>query len=207
MWGSHGLVNILLNSIFRKHFPYLILILNTQDAMLMCPLVWKYICFFFFQKNTVAMVILEDIIWSSSRVLSIEWLLTFLPPLWSETLYPKRKTNLDNLSSRKSKIFWGYCYPIGRHHGQKLFLFEKQWPSQNGHYTWKRHKMFAFNGFGKLALHGCSEDHRCYPNSFAAPHTHSYPPLSQPCSSKHTHRLGHSCVLKALHCSFFCSLF
>lgn len=34
----------------------------------------------------------------------------------------------------------------------------------------------AFPGFGKLALHDCSEDHRCYTNPSRALYTHPHPP-------------------------------
>lgn len=157
------------------------------------PLSGNIAAFFFLKKNTVAMAILRDIIWSSSRILSIEWLLTFLPPPWSETLYPKRKTNLDTLSSRKTKILWGYCYPMGRN----CFCLEN-----NG-----LHKM--------VIIH--ERNTRCLPLMVLASLlcmvtqrlcTHPpTPPLSQFCSPKCTHRLECSCVPESSSLSLFSSSF
>lgn len=162
--------------------------------MLMCPLVWKYICFFFL-KNTVAMAILGDIIWSSSRVLSIEWLLTFLPPLWSETLYPKRKTNLDNLSSRKTKILWVYCYAMGRH-GQKLFLFRK-WPSQDAIIHERDTKRLPLMALASLLCMVAQKIISVIQTPLRLCTHPQTPRLLQFYSPKCTYRLGHACILES----------
>lgn len=139
------------------------------------------------------MAILGDIIWSSSRVLSIEWLLTFLPPLWSETLYPKKKTNLDNLSSRKTKILWGYCYPMGRHHGQKLFLFGK-WPSQDAIIHEGDTKRLPLMALASLLCMVAKKIIGVIQTPLRLCEHPQTPRLSQFYSPKRTHRLGRACI-------------
>jgi hypothetical protein len=64
----------------------------------------------------------------------------------------------------------------------------------------------AFPGFGKLALHDCSEDHRCYTNPSRALYTHPHPPpLTALFPKMHTWALAFMCLGKLCTIPFFSS--
>lgn len=143
MWEKHALVNILLDLIFRKHFQYLILILDAHDAILMCPLLWKYTlfkknkkqnnyCYHGNSRRYNLIIRQSSEYWMTPNLLhsSVKW----------ETI--SQEENIPLLCSRKTKILWGY-YPIGRHHNQKLFLFGK-WLSEDGYYSSNRKRIYWF---------------------------------------------------------------
>lgn len=117
---------------------------------------------------------------------------------------PRGKQTSITLRSRKTKILWGYCYSIGSHHNQKLFLFGK-WFSQDGQDAWKKQTMH----FLVLASLLCMTAQRTIGVIQTLPglctHTLTPPPLTALFPKMHTWALAFMCLGKLCTIPFFSS--